>query len=153
MIVFRLTLAKYVDTAFSGEGARRVGSRWTPVGYPAVYTASSVALAVLETLVHADLSVMPSHRVIKVVVPDNLAMTSTDDNQLPVDWRETPAPAPLQAIGKAWLDAGETAVLKIPSIIVPHEFNYVLNPTHPDFKELSISTDKAFDIDPRLRVG
>ncbi len=150
MIVFRLTLAKYVDTAFTGEGARRVGSRWTPIGYPAVYAASSVALAVLETLVHADLSVMPSHRVIQVDIPDTLAITTIEDPTLPLNWRETPPAAALQSIGKAWLDAAETAVLKVPSVIVPQEFNYLLNPGHPDFKQLSIGTGSTFDIDPRL---
>ena len=110
MKLHRLTLAGYADAAFTGEGTRRIGSRWTPVGYPAVYLASSVALAVLETLAHADWSVMPAHCVIAVEVPSSVPITSVDFGTLPPDWRATPPPASIQRIGRDWLDAGETVL-------------------------------------------
>ena len=150
MILYRLTLERYADSAFSGEGPRRVGSRWTPPGYPAVYTASSIALAVLEILVHTDASVMPTHRVIRVTVPDTVNTTVIDPAELPDDWRQTPAPPALRTIGKTWLDAGETAILEVPSAIVPQESNYVLNPLHADFKRLSIGKADPFALDTRL---
>ena len=121
MIVYRLTLAKYVDAAFSGEGARRVGGRWTPAGFPAVYTASSIALTVLETLVHVDSAIMPKHLVIRVDVPDGINVTSFTANDLPANWRETPAPAALQQIGRDWLETGDTALLQIPSVMFPRD--------------------------------
>lgn len=150
MILYRLTLAKYVDTAFSGEGSRRVGGRWTPAGYPAVYTASSIALTVLETLVHVDSAIMPKHLVIRVDVPDAINVTSFTANDLPPNWRETPAPAALQQIGRDWLDAGETALLQIPSVVVPQENNVIINPLHADFHKLAISEPDAFTVDARL---
>lgn len=150
MILYRLTLAKYVDTALSGEGSRRVGGRWTPPGFPAVYTASSIALTVLETLVHVDSSVMPKHLVIRVDVPDTIQITEVQAEDLPNDWRSTPAPAALQGIGQTWLGAGETLLLQVPSVVVPQEFNFVLNPLHAEFQQLTISPPDPFTIDARL---
>lgn len=150
MILYRLTLAKYVDTAFSGEGSRRVGGRWTPAGYPAVYTASSIALTVLETLVHVDSAIMPKHLVIRVDVPDAVDITSLTASDLPADWRETPAPAALQQIGRGWLDANETALLRIPSVVVPQENNVIINPLHADFQQFQIGEPDSFTIDGRL---
>ena len=150
MILYRLTLAKYVETAFSGEGSRRVGGRWTPAGSPAVSTASSIALTVLETLVHVDSAIMPKHLVIRVDVPDSINITSFTSGELPNDWRETPAPAALQHIGRDWLDAGETALLQIPSVVFPKENNVIINPLHPDFKTLRIGEPDSFSIDARL---
>ena len=150
MILYRLTLAKYVETAFSGEGSRRVGGRWTPVGFPAVYTASSIALTVLETLVHVDSAIMPKHLVIRVDVPDVIRFTSFSAIDLPRNWRETPAPASLQHIGRDWLESGETALLQIPSVVVPQENNIIINPLHTDFQKLDIGEPDSFSIDARL---
>lgn len=150
MVVYRLSLAKYVDSAFSGEGSHRVGSRWTPPGYAAVYTSCSIALAVLETLVHVDASIMPKHRVIRVDVPDDVSMTSISIDDLPSKWRATPAPDQLQQIGRDWLDDGKMALLKLPSVVVPQENNVIINTAHSDFKRFRIGQPDRFLIDSRL---
>ena len=150
MRVYRLTLPRYADTAFSGEGARRVGGRWTPVGRPAVHTSATVSLAVLETLVHTTVNSMPSQRIVAVDVPDMLPVDTIDPSRLPDDWRRSPAPPALQDIGRAWLDGGRAAILQAPSAIVPIEFNYVLNPRHADFRRLRIHEPEPFEIDKRL---
>ena len=92
MRIYRLTASRYVATAFSGEGTRRVDGRWVPVGYPVVHASSSIALAVLETLVHVDPSVMPAHRVIAVDIPEAIPVTVASVADLPDDWRRTPPP-------------------------------------------------------------
>ena len=150
MRVYRLTASRYADTAFSGEGARRVGGRWTPVGYPVVHTSSSIALAVLETLVHVDASVMPVHRVIAVDVPESIPVTTITVADLPNDWRRTPPPSRLRELGKAWLDAGEVALMRVPSVIVPEEPNYLINPRHADFSRLAIHPPAPFETDRRF---
>ncbi len=150
MRVYRLTLPRYADTAFSGEGAQRVGGRWTPVGRPVVYTSATVSLAVLETLVHTTVNSMPSQRVIAVDVPDTLPVDTVDTSCPPDNWRRSPAPPSLQNIGRAWLDGGHTAILQAPSAIVPLEFNYLLNPRHADFGLLRIHEPEPFKIDKRL---
>ncbi len=150
MRVYRLTLPRYEDTAFSGEGARRVGGRWTPAGRPVVHTSGNVSLAVLETLVHTAVNSMPSQRVIAVDVPEALPVEAVDALDLPDDWRRTPPPTSLQNIGRAWLGAGRTAILKVPSAIVPIEFSYLLNPRHPDFERLRVHAPEPFRVDKRL---
>ena len=150
MRIWRLTALRYVDTAFSGEGARRVGGRWTPPGYRVVHAASSIALAVLETLVHVDPSVMPAHRVIPVDIPEAIPVTTVAMADLPDDWRRTPPSLNSRQIGKVWLDAGETALMQVPSVIVPEEPNYLVNPLHADFTQLVIHAPAPFEIDRRL---
>ena len=147
MRIYRLTLATYAETALSGEGTMRVGGRWSPMGRPAVYASESIALAVLETLVHAPPAVAPVHRVIVVDVPDSVAVTTVEAAILPDGWRGSPAPAVLQATGRAWLDARETAILKVPSAIVPPESNFPLNPLHSDFQRLVPHPPAPFEID------
>ena len=150
MRVYRLTLPRYADTAFSGEGARRVGGRWTPAGRPVVHTSATVSLAVLETLVHTTVNSIPSQRVIAVDVPDALPADAVDAARLPDDWRRVPPPPVLQDVGRAWLDGGRTAILRVPSAVVPLEFNYLLNPRHADFGLLGIHEPEPFTIDKRL---
>ena len=150
MRIYRLTASRYVATAFSGKGTRRVGGRWTPVGYPVVHASSSIALAVLETLVHIDPSVMPAHRVIPVDIPQAIPVTATSVADLPDYWRHTPPPPRLREFGRAWLDAGETTLMRVPSVIVPEESNYLINPRHADFSRLAIHPPAPFEIDRRL---
>ena len=150
MRIYRLTASRYVDTAFSGEGTRRVGGRWTPPGYRVVHAAGSIALAVLETLVHVDPSVMPAHRVIPVDIPEAVPVTTIAVADLPNDWRRTSPSSNSRKIGKDWLDAGETALMQVPSVIVPEESNYLVNPLHADFTRLAIRAPAPFEIDRRL---
>ncbi len=150
MRVYRLTLPRYLDTAMSGEGARRLGGRWTPAGLPVVHTSDTVSLAVLETLVHTVVRSMPSQRIIAIDIPAALPVKTVVAAELPHDWRRTPAPAALRNIGRAWLDAARTAVLRVPSVIVPLEFNYLLDPRHTDFEQLQVHAPEPFEIDKRL---
>ena len=148
MKVYRLSLEKHEDTAFSGEGPRRVGGRWTPKGYPVVYCASSIALATLEILVHVDEDLVPKQRIFEIKVPDGINVKKIED--LKDDWRNYPAPAWMQRIGKNWIDQAESAILEVPSAIVPQENNYVINPIHPDAEQLEITKGDLLDIDNRL---
>ncbi|MCY4025666.1 MAG: RES family NAD+ phosphorylase [Acidobacteria bacterium] len=133
------------------RGGRTAGwGRWTPAGRPVVHTSGSVALAVLETLVHAKVNSIPSHRVIAVDIPDSVAVDAVDIAKLPAEWRRVPPPPALRRIGRAWLEAGRAAVLKAPSAIVPVEHNYLLNPVHPDFRSLRVHESERFEIDKRL---
>lgn len=120
------------------------------MGHPAVYASESIALAVLETLVHAPSPVVPIHRVIVIDVPDSVAVTTIEAATLPDGWRGSPAPPALQGTGRAWLDAQETPILKVPSAIVPPESNFLLNPLHPDFQHLVPHPPVPFEIDVRL---
>jgi len=73
-----------------------------------------------------------------------------DLRDLPKNWRAEPAPKRLWTLGDEWLDSGKSAVLRVPSAIVVGEFNYLLNPLHPDFFKLRIHDPEKFSIDKRL---
>lgn len=139
-----------MDSAFNGEGARLVGGRWTSPGRRAVYTASSVSLAILETLVHFDMQSMPDLVVFRIDVPEHIDRTLIPLNGLPKGWQTVPAPEELTAIGDDWLKAGDTALLTVPSALVPIESNVLINPEHDDFSELEISDAFDLPLDKRL---
>ncbi|HWC72808.1 MAG TPA: RES family NAD+ phosphorylase [Gemmatimonadales bacterium] len=150
LTVWRIVKAKHAASAFDGEGARRSGGRWTSAGRRAVYTSGTIALATLEMLAHLDsTTALAAYRLIEVTFPDSLvsAVRLTD---LPTNWREYPAPLELRVIGDKWLDSEQSAVLKVPSALVPVEYNYVINPQHHDFPLITRGNPVTFPVDPRL---
>jgi RES domain-containing protein len=147
---WRITKQKHAKTAFKGEGARLYGGRWNSTGRLVVYTAESRALALAEILVHLESAGVLSRYVMFQVEIDESYVADVDPGALPKNWRAEPAPKRLQTIGDDWLDSGTSAVLRVPSVIVNGEFNYLLNPLHPDFSKLQIHGPERFPIDKRL---
>jgi RES domain-containing protein len=144
-------IASRVHAKFDGEGARRYGSRWTPRGIPVVFASATLSLATLERFVQTDPDLAPVDLVaIPVDISDDLAIESVDIDTLPRDWRTFPAPAALTRIGESWARTSRTAVLQVPSVIIPHEHNFVLNPIQRDFGRLAIGRSEAFSFDPRM---
>lgn len=150
--VWRLVKSRFAETAFDGEGARRQAGRWNSEGTPLVYTASTLSLAALELLVHADVEDLPAGYVaIPVDIPESLRIESVEISALPGHWRLTaPYPRECQALGDAWVASRRTAVLTVPSVVVPMERNYLLNPAHPDFRRFAIGKPETFAMDERL---
>ena len=149
MRVWRIASAAHA--AFDGEGARRYGSRWTPRGVPAVFMSATLSLAALERFVHTDIDLEPADLVaIPVEISDEIAIESMDLSQLPADWRTLPPPPTLTVIGDKWFRASQTAVLSVPSVVIPHERNFVLNPIHRDFAKLAIGRPEPFTFDARM---
>lgn len=149
---WRIVKRRYQEKAFTGEGARQYGGRWNSPGRPVIYTSQSASLAVLELLVHlGESSILPSYSAIPVTFDDSLARALAP-SKLPRDWRRHPAPFELKRLGDEWLGSLSSPVLKVPSAIVPIEFNYLLNPLHPEFPSIAIARADAlaFDIDSRL---
>ena len=148
---WRLVKKKFSSSAFDGEGARRAGGRWNHQGTAVVYVSGSLALAALETFIHLGVTGRSiSHVAIQVQIPDNIAIESIAEKSLPSNWRKEPPPDSTKALGTAWIQDARTAVIRVPSVIVPIEWNYVLNPMHPDFKQLVFSLPQDFHFDPRL---
>ena len=135
--VWRITTARFAQSAFHGEGARLYGGRWNPKGWEVVYTAESQSLALLELMVQDD-PLRAHYVLIPAQLPADLPETRIDVDQLPNDWRTIGARDVLQARGLVWLESGQTAVLNVPSAVVPAERNYLLNPHHPDFSHIVI---------------
>ncbi|MEQ8284858.1 RES domain-containing protein [Thalassospira sp.] len=148
---YRLLKRKWKDAAFDGEGARRYGGRWNSRGKPAIYLAGSQSLAMLEVMVHLnDYRLLSSYILFEVRLPVDQISDMSDD-QIPDDWQAHPAPTSTAEIGDAWLDHNAGLALAVPSVIVPREKNYLLNPRHPLFASVAAhATELAFDPDPRL---
>ena len=154
MIVWRLEKEKYKGMAFTGQGAALAPGRWNPRGIPVVYTSATLSLAALEILVHAVSR--ERLRKVKMVsisaeILEDMPVTRIEIGDLPKNWRTyNPSPHELQVIGAEWLKGGKSAVLSVPSVVVPSEHNYLLNPNHPDFSRIKINTPRSFTFDTRL---
>ena len=146
---WRIVKAKHAATAFSGDGAAKTGGRWNSRGVPVVYTSSTKSLAALETLVHLNPPVPFKYVVFRLQFDDAL-VENVPLNRLPAGWRVEPPPPSTKAIGDAWVREVRSAVLALPSVIIPGELNYLLNPAHPAFKRISIGKPERFAFDPRL---
>lgn len=146
---WRLTKTKYLASAWDGEAAKRSGGRWNSIGIAVVYASSNLSLALVEVLVHLPSGILPAYSAVPVEFDDSL-VTAVTAAQLPVNWKENPPPKEIRTIGDKWFAEGASAVLRVPSVVVPDEFNYVLNPSHPDFSRVMIGTPTPFPFDPRL---
>jgi RES domain-containing protein len=118
---------------------------------PVVYTSGTLSLAALEYLVHVDSDILPDALVsVRATIPDSLKMEAINTANLPVDWKEKMIPVSLQQLGTDWANHAKSPVLKVPSVVIEHEWNYVLNPLHPDFSKISWDASIGFSFDPRL---
>lgn len=156
MKAWRLAKAKWVETAFSGEGARIFGSRWNNPGYPLVYTAGHISLAFLEILVNDRetpfAALQNTYRLVPAEFPDHL-IEIIPEHQMPEGWNAVPAGPASKDIGDAWFVEARSAVLQVPSAVIPEENNYLINPNHPDFERIRIGQAQPLRIDPRLGQG
>jgi RES domain-containing protein len=148
--VWRLCSATYADTAYDGEGAKLYGGRWSPVGVPLAYAAESRALAVLEVLANADDPARLT-RLAWVLVPAEIDSALIErPSRYPETWAYFPHALASQVFGSTWVEQRRSVALRVPSAVVPGEFNYLLNPAHPAFKEVKIGKALSFDFDPRF---
>jgi RES domain-containing protein len=136
---------------FDGEGARLYGGRWNHPGTSLVYSSGSLSLAALELFVHVDVDLVPIDLVaIAAEIPDSVRVDAVKIDGLLKDWRHYPGPEALKDIGTAWVSKGSTAVLAVPSAVIPEEQNYLLNPAHRDFKRIRVQKPMPFQFDPRM---
>ena len=149
LIVWRLLTARFAQSAFSGEGARLYGGRWNRKGIPMVYTAGSQSLAMLELLVQ-DEPLRARYVMVPATLPKNLTIERIAPNQLAANWRDSAAREQLQIIGADWVRRGSSPVLAVPSVVIPTETNYLLNPLHPEFARIAVGKPEAFVTDLRL---
>jgi RES domain-containing protein len=146
---YRIVKARHARVAFSGEGARVAGGRWNRPGDAVVYASASLALAAIETFVHLGEDAVHLRFVrFRIDIPDDVAVERC--RRPPARWRAEPPEQPSMRYGSAWVRRGRTAVLEVPSVVVPSEKNYLLNPEHPDFARLRVSRAAPFVFDPRM---
>jgi RES domain-containing protein len=148
MIVYRITDCKYIND-LSGVGAALYGGRWNSKDTHVVYTAQSGALALLEAVVHIGKVPANGYCMATINIPDD-SISSFPLSQLPEDWAGNPPPDYLRVIGDHFINAGKYLVLKIPSVLMMEEHNYLLNPRHPEFKKVKIISQRPVRVDGRL---
>ncbi|MEP6674548.1 MAG: RES family NAD+ phosphorylase [Ferruginibacter sp.] len=148
MKVYRITTDAFKDD-ISGDGAKLYGSRWNTKGSAMLYTTEHISLAVLEMLVHLQFKEMPAdYWLLQLNIPDTLTANEIDAAKLKLHWQDDPGYT--QFIGNEFLRSLPAAVLKVPSAIIPEEYNFLANPLHTDFKKIKIIKSKAFRFDNRL---
>lgn len=134
-----------------GEGARRAGGRWNFPGTPVVYTSESIALAAMEVFVHMGAGYIPrDHAIISIEIPEALVKRAYIPNPLPERWDAKPESTLARNVGDAWLRERKTLLMRVPSVLVGEEFNYLINPAHRDIRKLTASILRGFQFDPRL---
>jgi RES domain-containing protein len=148
VIVWRL--ARLAHVKLDGEGARLAGGRWNSRGRAAIYASTRLSLAALELLVHTDVPLVPPDlTACEIEIPDDAAIEAVELGDLPKAWRAPGHPA-CRAIGDTWLAEERTAVLRVPSAVVPEEWNVIINPRHRAAKGITIVRRRPFTFDSRL---
>lgn len=151
MIVYRITLTKYVRD-LTGIGAHLHGGRWNKKGTAVIYASESRSLATVEYLVHMPISFAPDDLSIAAIeIPYSIKLKKIRLSDLPSNWRNYPAPEELAKIGSKWVSSNNSLLLRVPSVVVEHEFNILINPSHPDMKRVKISNIEKYKWDDRLK--
>lgn len=149
MIVYRLSKAKYAES-LDGRGAELAGGRWNSKGIPVIYTAEHISLCMAEVAVHLPLGIVPTdYNLIAPDIPEE-EINADFKKDLPYDWRTTYTIEDTQNIGDHFFTSGLKMILKVPSVVVQGEFNYLINPRHPKIKKVKIIKNQPFNFDERL---
>lgn len=148
MIVYRITHAHYKDD-LSGHGAKTYGARWNRAGNSMLYTGEHLSLCALELLVHLGWKELQRNFVaLSIFIPDEASIKLLDPEKLKAGWKEDPDYTAY--IGTAFLKLNEQLMMKVPSVVIPEEFNYLVNPAHTEFRKVKIRKSKPFIFDERL---
>lgn len=156
MKVYRVEREKYLKTILSGTGASMSkGYRWNSINTKVVYAAESRALATLEVSVHLDLAEdLPNDRFyLEIEIPNDMVILEVKIEDLPDDWNAKPPTVTTQTIGDDFVFEEDAAVLKVPSSIVPQEYNYLINPNHPDSKKIKVTTKTSMTFDAHFKTN
>lgn len=147
---WRITKRRYSGKAFDGEGARLYGGRWNSVGRAVVYASETRALGMLEVLTGLQGTTTVVDYVAIPVRFDETLVTDVTPDELPDGWDARPPGGASQRVGDAWLDTADSPVLRVPSVVVPAESNFLINPVHPGFAEIEIGSAEELNLDPRF---
>jgi RES domain-containing protein len=147
MRVYRVASSRYpLD---SSDGSRRKGGRWNRAGTPVIYASATKSLGFWEVWVHAG-AIPQDYHVIEIDIPDGVEISdyAAVGSKLPDGWRSQEELT--RAIGDLWVSSNASVALKVPSAVIAGEYNYILNPAHPDFRKLQFSVAPE-PIDSRMK--
>jgi RES domain-containing protein len=152
MIVFRLSKAKFAGD-LSGKGAEKSGGRWNGKGTALVYTSESRALCTTEIAVHTPLGNLPiDYFLVTIEIPDDIPVQEISLANVPADWRSFPYSHSTQDIGDYFVQSGTFPILKVPSVVVKGDVNFLINPLHKGSERIKITSIEPFHFDERLFI-
>jgi RES domain-containing protein len=141
----------YEADDLSGAGAEMTGGRWNNKGSALVYAASSPSLATLETVVHFNAMSLPLNRYLVLIeIPDEIWKARTVAGAMGVGWDAIPEGRVSRAYGESWLKSRASALLCVPSVIMPEDLNILINPAHPDAAKIKAMKKRKLIYDGRL---
>jgi RES domain-containing protein len=150
MLLYRISKSAHIKD-LTGIGARLYGGRWNHRGVALLYTSESRSLATVEYLVHLSMPEAPSDLSMATLeVPDDIVPEELDPSSLPKNWRETPAPIKLADLGTEWARSKTSLLLRVPSAVVEHEHNIIINPAHDDMSRVKLVKVEAYRLHERL---
>lgn len=153
MEIYRITQQQFAED-LTGNGARLFGGRWNSEGFFALYTSSSRSLALLETLAHTPAKMLDKrvYHLIALFVPDKVLIQKIDVKNLQPGW-DAPDTRPFtKKMGDAFLSNKKEFMLEVPSVIIPEDINYVLNPLHEDMKQVKLVNKRRIYFDKRISI-
>ncbi|GAA4754064.1 RES family NAD+ phosphorylase [Flavisolibacter ginsenosidimutans] len=148
MMVYHLGRSKYA-TQLTGEGAKLHGGRWNVIGQPCIYTSAARSLCVLEYAANVYLDEIAQDLSFTAYEIPEDGWASFQLKELPAGWMEISSSMFVKEWGTKQLQ--KYLALKLPSVILPSEFNFLLNPLHPDFKKVHIKEVETFTFDSRIK--
>jgi RES domain-containing protein len=153
MEIYRITQQQFAAD-LTGNGARLFGGRWNSEGFFALYTSSSRSLALLETLAHTPAKFLDvrAYHLVTLSVPDNLLKQKISVKNLLPGWNAPDTRPFTKKIGDTFLSNKKNLLLEVPSVIMPEEINYVINPLHEDMKQVKIVNERRIYFDKRINV-
>lgn len=151
MKVYRLSKANYAKD-LSGSGAEKWGGRWNSQGIPMLYTSQSRALCTAEIAVHTPMGILPDDYVLVTLEIPGHSIFTLPLSDLPGNWKAIPPAQSTRLLGNQFIKANKFLSMKVPSIVVPGEYNFLLNPRHNRMKDVDIITMDPFEFDTRLFI-
>ena len=149
--VFRILRRPFAKSPLDGEGGYRFGGRWSSPGTRLAYTSEHLSLAMLEYFVHLDPADPPKDlRVVSAEIPDGVSRVRLAARELPANWRQTSASPALARFGDELVRRRQAAILMVPSVVAPSEFNWLINRRHPEFRRIRLGKLESFRYDARI---
>jgi RES domain-containing protein len=149
--VYRILRKRFARKTLDGMGAYLFGGRWSSPGTRLAYTSEHMSLAMIEYFVHLDPEEQPMDLVVVTAeIPDSVSRIPIPRSHLPAKWWSMPPPPELAVVGDDFARAKRTAILIVPSALVPSESNWLINPEHPDFRKIRVRAPEQFLYDPRF---
>ncbi|MEO8408631.1 MAG: RES family NAD+ phosphorylase [Oxalobacteraceae bacterium] len=153
MRFWRITTAKWALDKLC-DGTRVNGGRWNPIGFPVLYAGSTIEISALEKFIHLAGVVHPALKLVSVDVPDDPALVFRPQRaDFPADWSELPVSTGAQNFGREWIDLASHLVMLVPSAVIPEAMNAVINPAHPEYRNVKLEIVRNFTFDGRMFKG